>query len=59
MNIRKMIKYLERIAEMSGDDQVVQTWCPDGEGWFAATGFVYGGDDKLVRIDNDGEEYDE
>lgn len=53
MNIRKLITKLESIALMCGEDQVVQTFCPDAEDWYPITGFTYGGGDDLVRIYND------
>lgn len=53
MNIRKLINQLEEIAELAGDDQIVYTWCPDGEDWFPITGFTYGGGDNIIQIYND------
>lgn len=53
MNIRKLIIQLEAMATMSGEDQVVETFCPDALDWYPVTGFTYGGGDKKVRIYND------
>lgn len=53
MNIRDLIHHLENMADMCGDEQVVQTWCPEGLDWFPITGFTYGGGDNVIRIYND------
>lgn len=52
MNIRVLINKLETIALMCGEDQVVETFCPDSLDWYPVTGMTYGGDDK-VKLYND------
>lgn len=53
MIIRKLINQLEEIAQLSGDDQVVETFDPDALDWFPITGFTYGGGDNKVKVYND------
>lgn len=53
MNIRKLIEHLEQIAQMSGEDQVVETFCPDSLEWYPVTSMTYGGGDKKVKLYND------
>lgn len=52
MNIRKLIEKLENVAEMSGDEQVVETFCPESLEWYPITFMTYGGDNK-VKLYND------
>lgn len=53
MNIRRLIERLENIAELSGDQQVVETFCPDTLEWYPVTFIVYGGGDDKVKLYND------
>lgn len=53
MNIRNLINKLETIALMCGEDQVVQTFCPDTLEWYGVTNITYGGGDNLVKLYND------
>lgn len=53
MNIRKMIDHLESIARMCGEDQVIETFCPESEEWYPVTCFTYGGGDDKVKLYND------
>lgn len=53
MNIRKLIEKLETIALLCGEDQVVQTLCPDSLEWYGVTNIVYGGGQDVVKLYND------
>jgi hypothetical protein len=53
MNIRKLINHLESVAVMCGEDQEVQTFCPDTLEWYGVTGMTYGGGDDKVKLYND------
>lgn len=53
MNIRVLIRKLESIAIMTGEDQVVETFCPDTLEWYPVTGMTYGGGDDKVKLYND------
>lgn len=53
MNIRKLINKLETIALLSGEDQVVQIFCPEGEDWYDITCITYGCGNDIVKIYND------
>lgn len=53
MNIRILINKLESIARMCGEDQVVETFCPDSLEWYPVTGMTYGGGDDKVKLYND------
>lgn len=53
MNIRVLINKLESIARMRGEDQVVETFCPDSLEWYPVSGMTYGGADDKVKLYND------
>ena len=53
MNIRTLIEKLEMIALMSGEDQVVETFCPDTLEWYGVTNIIYGSGDNVVKLYND------
>lgn len=55
MNIRTLIKKLELIAVMCGEDQVVETFDPDVLEWYGVTNITYGGGDNKVKLYNDEE----
>lgn len=53
MNIRDLINHLERIAELSGENQFVKIIDPDDCEWYGVTGMTFGGGDNIVRLYND------
>lgn len=53
MNIRTLIKKLEVIALMCGEDQVVEIFDPDAEDWYPISSMTYGGGDNIVKLYND------
>ena len=53
MRVADLIEQLREMEAECGPDQIVLSWCPEGEDYFPITGFVYGGGDGKIELYTD------